>query len=320
MKNRLTMLVAVLLVVFLVFYMFAFQVRYDEVAVLTTFERATPPKYTADGTIDTTNPGSLVLDPGVHAKFIWPIQKVYSYPKRLQVYEDQPEEKQTQDHFSVIVNTYVTWRIEDPHAFFVSLKSIDNASKQLQPLLREVSNVIGKYSFDEMVNTDASKLKLDKIEEEALATLNDRLAKTSPRYGIKVEHVGIRRIALPESTSSKVFDRMKATRERLAAGAKADGAARAAAIKAEANSAQKTILSFALRRAEAIRAQGDRKAAEYYKVFKDDEQFAVFLRQSEALKKILAHNTTFVIDSNDLKPDGIFQQKGAGAGSVADGK
>lgn len=316
MKNRLTLLVAVIVVIFLLAYMFAFQVRYDEVAVLTTFDKATPPTYTADGKIDPNNPGSLKLEPGPYARLPWPIQKVYSYPRRLQVLEDQPEEKQTKDNFSVIVHSYVTWRIEDPHAFFVSLKNPDNARKQLHALLREVSGVIGKYRFDEMVNTDAQMLKLDAIEKDALEILRDRLAKTNPRYGIQIEHVGIRRIALPESTTSKVFDRMKATRDRLAANAKADGLARAAAIRAEANSAQKTILSFALYRAEVIRAEGDRQAAEYYKTFKDDEQFAVFLRQADALKKMLAHNTTFVIDSKDLQPLGLFDRGPA----AADGK
>ncbi|MCX5662812.1 MAG: SPFH domain-containing protein [Planctomycetota bacterium] len=307
MKNRLTLLVALIVVVFLLSYMFAFQVRYDEVAVLTTFDRATPPEY-KDGQIDAEHPGSLKLNPGPYFKLPWPIQKVHSYPTRLQILEDQAEEKQTKDGFSVIVKSYVTWRIEDPHAFFVSLENIDKASKQLHSLLREVSGVIGKYRFDQMVNTDPEKLQLDQIEADALKTLSDRLSKTSPKYGIHIEHVGIRQIALPESTTSKVFERMKATRERLAAGARADGLARAAAIRAEANSAQKTILSFALRRAEAIRAQGDRKAAEYYSVFEKDEQFAIFLRQSDALKKILSHNTTFVIDSQDLKPEGIFSK------------
>ncbi len=303
MKNRFwTLLVAVIVVILLVAYMFAFQLRYDQVAVLTTFDKATPPQYTPDGEIDPNNPGSLVLTPGLHFKLPWPIQSEHIFPSRIQILDDQPEQQQTADNFAVVVQTYVTWRIQDPHAFFVALQDIKPAERQLHSMLREITSIVGRYKFSDMVNTDPAQLKLDQFEADALKRLRDRLASTNPKYGIAIEHVGIRGITVPETTTTTIFERMKATRDRLAASARSTGEAQAAAIKIEAVSAQKTILSFADRRAEQIRAEGDRQATQYYDVFKQDEAFAIFLRETDALRKMLGNHTTFVLDAHDLTP------------------
>lgn len=304
MKNRLTFLIGVLVVAVLLVYMFAFQVRYDEVAVVRTFDKAAPPAYKPDGTLARNaeglleSPGSVIETPGLYPKWPWPIQSVQTFSKRIQILDDPSEEQTTADGYSVIVKTYLAWRIQDPHAFAVSVKTLDEADKRFQPLLREIRGIIGRYRFDQLVNTDAGALKLAQIEQEALEALNQKLAQIQPSFGITVEHVGIRRVVLPERVTESVFARMRATRERLAADARYTGTAKAAAIRSDANSAQRTILSFAQSRADAIRAEGIRQAAASYKVFEQDQAFAIFLAQIESLKKMLAHNTTLVLDAH----------------------
>ncbi len=302
MRNRVSIIVAFILAIVFVLFMMTFQVRYDEVAVLTTFDRADEPVRNADGQIDPDNPGSLRLKPGLYFKTLpWPIQKVETYSKRLHLLEDQLEELQTADGYAIIVRTFVGWRIEDPYAFFRTLKNVPTAEKQLQPLMRDIKGVISAYRFDELVNTDASKLKLSEIEQKCADQLREQLARIQPGYGIQVEQVGIRRLILPEQTTEKVFERMRATRERMAEKARAEGAAEAATIKSEAESAQQIILAFANRKAEEIRSIGRNEAAGYYKVFDQDEDLAIFLDKIRALKN-LANNGTFVIESDTFTP------------------
>ena len=71
--------------------MFCYQVRYDEVAVQTTFDKA--------------DNSSIRETPGLKWRWPWPINKVALYPKRLKVLEDKIEELQTADGKSVIVRT-----------------------------------------------------------------------------------------------------------------------------------------------------------------------------------------------------------------------
>jgi len=298
MKNSFLVLVGLALVSVMLSHMFLYQVRYDQVAVRTTFDKA--------------DESSVQGDPGLKWRWPWPINKVTLYPRRLQLLEDKIEELQTADGKSVIVRTYLTWRIVDPYKFYVKLKEPSEAAKQLSSRLREVRGLISRYRFDELVNVDAGKLKLATIERDAQAMLGAALEEAG--YGIRVESVGLHKIILPESTTAKVFDTMIAARERLAEKALQEGQAQASAIKSEAASARDRILAFAERRAQAIRADGDREASTQYQAFSKNEQFAIFLRKVDALKKMLDHNTTFVLSADSLGILDWFNKDPAAAG------
>ena len=284
MKNSFTVLVGAVVVAALLSYMFLYQVRYDQVAVRTTFDRA--------------EEGSVQSTPGLKWRLPWPIHKVTHYSKRLQLLEDTIEELQTADGKSVIVKTYLTWRIVNPLEFYTSLKDPAEAQRQLASKLRSIRSVISKYRLDELVNLDRDKIRLSAIEDEQKTELEQALAQSG--YGLKVESVGIYKIVLPEATTQKVFETMIKTRERLSENALQEGQAQASAIRSEAESARDRILAFAERRAQTIRSQGDREAAKEYQSFAANEEFAIFLRKVEALKKMLDHNTTFVLSADSL--------------------
>jgi membrane protease subunit HflC len=298
MKNKLIFLIAFAVGAVLMVYAVMFQVRYDQVAVRTTWDKAIEPTRDAAGNI--TDPGSLILNPGYGFKWPSPVQKVRVYSKKVQLLEDQSIELQTADGYAVIIKLYLAWRIEDPYAFFLLLKTEDKAREQLTDMFSELEAVISTYRFDQLVNTDPSKVMLEEIEQKGLDQLRQRLNAIEPGYGIKIERVGIRRIVLPEDTTQKVFERMAKTRELLAERARSEGDAEAKNIISRAETAKRRILAFAQRRAQAIRDEGNREAAQYFSAFREDPDFAIFQRQIEALQKMLAHNTTFVLDANQL--------------------
>ena len=284
MKNAFTILIGCLLAVAILSRMFLYQVRYDQVAIRTLFDRAD-----AESVEDT---------PGLKWRLPWPMHQVTHYSKRLQLLEDRLEELQTADGKSVIVRTYLIWRIADPLAFYVTLKDPAEARRQLSSRLREVRGILSGYRLDQLVNQDRDTLKLDTIEREARDAVQQSLDDAG--YGLEVESVGIYRIILPESTTGKVFETMIATRERLADEALQEGQAQASAIRSDAESARDRILAFAERRAQAIRSQGDREASREYDAFARNEEFAIFIRRLEALEKMLGHNTTFVLSAESL--------------------
>ena len=142
MKNSFVLLVGFAIAAVLLSHMFLYQVRYDQVAVRTTFDKA-----------DET---SVQDTPGLKWRWPWPINKVTLYPKRLPLLEDKIEELQTSDGKSVIVRTYLTWRIADPLKFYITLKDPSEAARQLSSRLREVRGLISGYRFDELVNESAT--------------------------------------------------------------------------------------------------------------------------------------------------------------------
>jgi membrane protease subunit HflC len=323
MKNQLTLLIGIVVVAILLAYMFAFQVRYDEVAVLTTFDKAQEPLRDEQGKLvlseqgKPADAGSLKFDPGLYLKAPWPIQKVYKYSRKIQILEDRAEELQTADGKAIVLTLYLAWRIDDAHQFFRALESVPNAEKNLEPLLRAVKGVVSQYRFDQLVNTDPAQLKLAQIEQQCAEQLREKLTEIKPGYGIRVEQIGIRRLVLPEQTTPEVFAHMRSTRERLAESARSEGRSQASTIVSNAESARDRILAFASRRAQAIRDEGNREAATYYTAFKADEDFAIFLRQIEALKAMLAHNTTFILDANDLWFLNVLKQERPAAAAPA---
>lgn len=312
MKNKLIFLIALAVATVLLVYMVMFQVRYDQVAVRTTWDKAVEPVRNDAGQI--IDPGSLILEPGYGFKWPTPIQKVRVYSKRVQLLQDQSSEIQTKDNQSVIIKFYLAWRIDDPYAFFLRLKTEKEAEKQLTSMLSELKAVVANYRFDQLVNPDPKQVKLEEIEQKGLEQLQAKLDAIKPGYGIKLEQVGISRIVLPEDTTQKVFDRMSKTRELLAEKARAEGDAEANNIKARAEAAKRRILAFAERRAQAIRDEGNREAAQYFSAFREDQDFAIFQRQIEALQKMLANNTTFVLDANKLWFLNALQDNGGPAG------
>lgn len=280
MKNIWLILLGALIVVVLILYTVAYQVRFSEAVVLTRFGKAV----------------QTISEPGLHWKLPYPIQAVESFDTRVRILETRLEETQTLDKRTVIVQTYVAWRIAEPLHFYRTLGNVAQARAQLRARLRDAASIIGNFTFDQLVNTNPELLRLSKIEQLIEEQIQSSIENQN--YGIDIEHVGIERIILPAPVTSNVFDRMRATRQRLAAKVKAQGEARAAAIIAEAKGAAQRIRSFAKRRAQAIRAAGEAAAAEYYDVFKKNQSFAIFLDRLRAYRKALTNHVTFILDAD----------------------
>src|ERR1022692_256497 len=91
-KNLITVLIAAVLVVIFVLLLFTFQVRQSEVAVLTTFGKP------ADKNID---------QPNLYFKWPWPVQQVYRFDQRTQIFEDKFSENYTHDSITLLTGVYV---------------------------------------------------------------------------------------------------------------------------------------------------------------------------------------------------------------------
>lgn len=297
MRNFTTLLIAAVIVLVLAFYMFFFQVNFDERAVVTTWAKAEAPVYAEDGTTIVEN-NSLITEPGIRPKLPWPIQKVYRYPTKVQLLEQELSQLQTSDQNSIVVKTYVTWRIADPYKFFVALENVERAKENIGTQMLNLQGEFSNYRFDQMVNTDPNALALDEIETQIADKLRQTIADLD--YGIDIEQVGVRRILFAESTTERVFERMRSTRQRLAASAEQEGENSATAIRSEAERVKGQILSFANAEAERIKAEGVREGTKNYNLFAENPELAIFLSKVDTLKKTLP-GSTLILDANAMQ-------------------
>ena len=291
MKNRFVLMMALLVAAVLLSYMFTFQVRYDEVAIKTVFDRA--------------NERSLVDKPGLHFRLPWPVNDVVKYTRRVQILEDTLRDEQTRDNQVLTTKMYMTWEIADPLAFFGKLKTVENAHKLLAPVLQSESKAaFNQYAFDDLVNGDPDRIRMPEMEQKAAEGVQRRVQDQG--YGIRVKHVGLQRLVLPQSNTQAVFDRMVSVRQRMATDAKVSGESQARAIKSQAQKAREQILAFARRRAAAIRAKGLDEAAKYYEVFQREPELAMFLRKIETLRNVNWNNATIMLNAQDLGLQHMF--------------
>lgn len=277
MKNVSVLIFVVLIVIVLGLFFVSFQVRETEKALVTTFGK----------------PTRSIEEPGLYWKWPSPIQVVYKFDSRGRLYEGLMEETTTKGGEPIIVTSYIVWKIGDPLQFLESVHDSKGAEEHIRSLLRNTQNeIIGQHYFSEFVNSDPAKVQFEKIEIEMLASLE---AHAMSDYGIEIKAVGIKQLGVSEKVTKDVFERMKADRKRKTETILAEGKAEATKIKTDAESKRTELLAVVEAEAKAIRGSGDAEAAKYYKLLEADPELAMFLRDIEALKKILKEKTTIVL-------------------------
>ncbi len=289
MKNLTIAIFIVLVVVVLGLLLVSYMVRETESVLVTTFGK----------------PTAEITEPGWKFKWPAPIQRFYKFDSRMRVLEAEMIETSAKGAVAIIVKTYVVWKIEEPLKFFNAVRTVKEAEKNLLSQINDVQNkVIGQHYFSEFVNNDESKIKFNQIETEMLADLRQT---ASDQYGIRIMTLGIKQLNVNEDVTKDVFERMRAERDHKTLTTIAEGKAEAATIEAEASSKKIELLAAAEARAKAIRGEGDAEAAKYYKLMDEDPAFAMFLRDIEALRKILEKRSTIVI-SADTEPFKLLKE------------
>ena len=281
MKNIAITIFIVLVVIVMGLYLILFQVREIETALVTTFGKATSE--------------DEVTEPGWYFKWPAPIQRVYKFDSRKRVFEADLVETTTKGAVPIIVNTYVVWKIAEPLQFFNAVGTVREAESKLRSQIGDTQNrVIGQHSFGEFVNSDPDRIRFEEIQKEMLVDLEQPVRDN---YGIEVVALGIKQLKVSDDVSKEVFERMKAERSRRTEATIAQGNAEVTKIKTDADSKKTELLAAAEARAKAIQGQGDAEAAKHYKMLEADPELAMFLREIEALKKILPERSTIMFSS-----------------------
>ncbi|MCI0499312.1 MAG: protease modulator HflC [Planctomycetales bacterium] len=289
MRNFWIIISMVVVVVILLLSAVLYQVRATETVIVKRFGKVVR-------TVD---------KPGLRVKFPKPIDVVMRFDSRSRLFDNVPEEEiTTAGGEPIIVKSYLVWRIAEPGKFLTSVKDVKSAEDNLKSLLRNAQNsVIGRHYFSEFVNTDPTKIQFEQIEQEIAGEIHD---KAMAEYGVEIKTVGIKRLMISKEVTEKVFERMKADRKRKTESILAEGNAEAERIKSDADAKQKELLAVADAQAKAIRGAGDAEAARYYKMLEADPELAMFLRDIEALKKILKERSTIVLGM-ETEPIGLLK-------------
>ena len=197
----------------------------------------------------------IVDEPGLSVKIPF-IQSTSTLPKTEMLYDLAVSDVITSDKKSMVADSFVLWRIEDPLKFIQTLSgNIANAEYRIDTVVyNSLKTVISSMKQEEVISGRDGLLA---------QRIMDNVGNTFDNYGIALLAIETKRIDLPDENKSAVYERMISERDNIAASYAAEGAAEAKQIRNEADKSVSITLSQANAQAEKLKAEGE---AEYMRI------------------------------------------------------
>lgn len=289
-NNKITIFISSLTILLVVTVMCTFQLKVDEVAVVTTFG----------------SPKSL-NEPGLYFRWPWPVQKLVRLDTRKQLYQGNERETLTKDNINIILKVFVAWSIDkkDPLEFYkkVGERSAD-ALRLMESLVESKQEiVIRSYELKDFFNSGGES-KIEQIEAELSKALNEI---TKEKYGIAIHKTAISRISLHEKNSESVLSKMQQEQSKIASNILSKAETAAQLKKNEAEKVRRTRLAEAEAESKKIRDDVLAKSTDLFSKYQDDQEFAAFLRSLDALKQMTKTQATAIINTN-IPPFDLFKK------------
>ena len=236
----------------------------------------------------------IIEEPGIYFKVPF-VESVSTLPKETLIYDLTPSDVITKDKKTMICDSYVLWRIEDPLKFAQALNSsLSNAESRLNTsVYNATKNVISSMDQDQVISGRTGSLS-EKVMEN--------IGTNMEQYGIELLSFETKQLDLPNDNKEAVYERMISERGNIAASYEAQGNAEAKRIRNEADKTVDITISEANSQSEKLKAAGE---AEYMRILSEvydtpeEADFYEFMRALDmAQKALVGGNKTLVVSSD----------------------
>ena len=257
----------------------------------------------------------VITTSGINFKIPF-IETVDNIPKEILLYDLPASDVITSDKKTMIVDSYVLWRVTDPLKFTQTLSgNVSNAENRIDTLVYNATkNTISNMTQDEVIRSRDGKMTITNVAEITEDVTNndlqvettevvdikslteeimDQIGTVYDQYGIVILTVEVKKLDLPDDNKNAVYTRMVSERENIAAQYTAEGASQAKIIQNTTDKEVSIMVSEAEAKAEKLMAEGE---AQYMKVLSDaynDEEkseFYSFVRSLDAVKESMKGN------------------------------
>ncbi len=234
-------------------------------------------------------------EPGLHPKIPF-VETIKRFDKRILTLDMRPQGVLTSEQKTVIVDSFVKWRIADPETFYTRLSGVEsNAINRLSDFLRDsLRNEFGNQTLRQVVSENRTSL---------MSAIQQAVNTQATSLGIEVIDVRIKQVELPENVQDSVYQRMAKERAAIAREIRSEGEETAKIIVAGADRQRAEILASAYSTAETTRGQGDAKSAQVYAdAYSSDPEFYNLYRSLQAYRKAFSGGNDVLM----LRPDSDF--------------
>jgi len=221
------------------------------------------------------------------------IQTTDTLPNTMLLYDLTASDVITQDKKTMVVDSYVLWRITDPLKFTQTLINVTNAEGRINTIVyNSMKNIISSMSQIDVIGSRDGALS---------AAIMNNIGNSVDQYGITFVSVETKHLDLPSDNKAAVYERMISERNNIAASYTATGESEAKMIRTKTDNEIVVSVSEAEAQAEKIIAEGE---AEYMKILSeayntaDRAEFYTFVRALDAAKKSMKGEKTLILSSD----------------------
>lgn len=252
------------------------------------------------------------------------IQKVQKFQKRLLKWDGSPNQIPTLDKKYIWVDTTARYQITNPLRYLQTVASERGALSRLDDIIDSVvRDLVSANLLVELVRSEGWKVKIvartEQTQDEAKAEAQEEgaylpvkvgregitremLAKAkemTPRYGIELVDIRIKRINYVESVRRRVFERMISERQRIAAQLRSEGEGRKAEILGQMDKELARIRSGAYRTAQEVKGTADAEATQIYgKAYNKDPEFYALTKSLELYENYPNIDSTLILSTD----------------------
>ena len=259
--------------------------------------------------------GGTISAPGLHIKVPF-IRKTNYFEKRWLEWDGDANQIPTRDKKFIWIDTYARWRISEPLTFFQRVRDERGAQSRIDDIVDgETRNAIANYDLIEIVRSSNREFELSeessildqtsaitKIEtgrEMIAQIILENSSAITAEFGVELKDVKIKRINYVDEVQRKVFDRMVAERQRIAAKYRSEGDGRSAEIRGQMERELKRIQSEAYRTAQEIKGKADASATRIYaSAYGLDPEFYSFMKTLETYRVTIDSNTSLLLTTD----------------------
>lgn len=243
----------------------------------------------------------IITEPGLSFKIPF-IEETAKLPNKTLLYDLATSDVITKDKKTMVADSYVLWKIEDPLLFVKSLNSqIANAESRINTTVyNSIKNVISRMTQTDVISGRDGALS---------SAIMENIGNVMDQYGIKIISVETKHLDLPSDNKTAVYERMISERNNIAASYTAEGESEAKKIRTQTDNEIAVKISAAKAEAEKTIAAGE---AEYMKIlagaYSDESRsdFYSFVRSLDAAKASLKGNNKTLILNSDSPLAQIF--------------
>lgn len=250
------------------------------------------------------------------------IQDVERINKDLMFYDIAPSNVITKDKKTMVVDSYVLWKVTDPTKFIRQLRgNRGNAESRLNTIVfNAMKTTISSMTQDEVILSRDGKVVVSDFTEDVVTDdivvdeeiqqkvveikslteeIESNLADCSD-YGIEIVTTQVKVLDLPDDNKDAVYKRMISERNNVAAGYEAQGDSEAQMIINTTDKEISMMKADAEAQAEKVIAEGE---AEYMRILSDaynneeKAEFYSFVRSLDAARGSLKDGT-LMLDAN----------------------